>query len=292
MLYPTISNMISVRSYSGVIDNYVTKVSKYDKAYNSLLYRQAFAYNKSLTSTSMADAFTYPSKEESEAYSKLLNVDNTGVMGYISIPKINVRIPIYHGTSEKTLEKGVGHLEGSSLPIGGIGNHVILSAHRGLPSSKLFSDLDQMRVGDQFYIYVLNKTLAYQIDSVKVIKPSELDSFVKEEDKDYVTLVTCTPYGVNTHRLLVRGSRVEYKKAETNKIEGSRKLSVADIVLYASILLVIIVIIVSIIVISKSNKKKKLLEANNNYTDNPNLQEKNLDNNQSEYHNNNDIPLI
>ena len=143
----------------------------------------------------------------------------------------------------------------------------------------------------QFQRYVLNKTLAYQVDSVKIIKPSDLDSFVKEEDKDYVTLVTCTPYGVNTHRLLVRGTRIEYKKAEVNKIEGSRKLSVADIVLYASILLVIIVIIVSIVVISKSNKKKKMLDANTS-ADNPNLQERNLDYNQSEYHNNNDIPLI
>lgn len=290
MLYPAISNMISVRSYSGIIDNYVTKVSKYDKAYNSLLYRQAFAYNKSLTSTSMADAFTYPSKEASEEYSKLLNVDNTGVMGYISIPKINVRIPIYHGTSEKTLEKGVGHLEGSSLPIGGIGNHVILSAHRGLPSSKLFSDLDQMRVGDQFYLYVLNETLAYQVDSVKVIKPSELDSFVKDEKKDYVTLVTCTPYGVNTHRLLVRGSRVEYKKAEANRIESSKNLSTADIVFYISLALVIIAIIVSILLISKSKKKKKLIDTNN--VDTSNLQENNLSYNQVEYQDDNDVTII
>ena len=264
MLYPTISNIISVRNYSGVIDNYVNKVSTYDKAYNSMIYRQAYEYNKSLTDNSMADAFTYPTKEESETYKNILNINGNGVMGYISIPKINVRIPIYHGTSAKTLERGVGHLEGSSLPIGGLGNHTILSAHRGLPSSKLFTDLDQLRVGDQFFIYVLNETLAYQVDQIKVIKPSELDSFVKDKDKDYITLVTCTPYGVNTHRLLVRGTRVEYKANEVNRVEGNRTMSKADVFLYIAIAIVIIIIIVSIIIISKNKKKNNKNMINDN----------------------------
>ncbi len=143
-------------------------------------------------------------------YEEVLNISGDGVMGYVEIPKINVYLPIYHGTGEDVLEKGAGHLEMTALPIGGENRHPVISAHRGLPSAELFTRLDEMETGDQFYIHVLDRTLAYEVDQIEVIEPEELSLLQPEEDKDLVTLLTCTPYAVNTHRLLVRGIRIPY----------------------------------------------------------------------------------
>lgn len=148
-------------------------------------------------------------------YAGLLNVDGDGTMGYITIPVIDVNLVIYHGTSEDVLQKGVGHLQGTSLPVGGTGSHCVLSAHSGLSSKKLFTDLEQVQEGDVFYLHVLGETLAYQVDQIKVVLPSETDDLRIDADHDYVTLLTCTPYGINTHRLLVRGTRIPYEEAET-----------------------------------------------------------------------------
>lgn len=148
-------------------------------------------------------------------YAGLLNVDGDGAMGYITIPSIQVNLVIYHGTTEEVLQKGVGHLQGTSLPVGGTGTHCVLSAHSGLSSKKLFTDLEQVVEGDVFYLHVLGQTLAYQVDQIQVVLPSETDSLRIDANHDYVTLVTCTPYGINTHRLLVRGTRIPYEEAET-----------------------------------------------------------------------------
>lgn len=148
-------------------------------------------------------------------YAGLLNVDGDGAMGYITIPSIQVNLVIYHGTTEKVLQKGVGHLQGTSLPVGGTGTHCVLSAHSGLSSKKLFTDLEQVVEGDVFYLHVLGQTLAYQVDQIQVVLPSETDSLRIDANHDYVTLITCTPYGINTHRLLVRGTRIPYEEAET-----------------------------------------------------------------------------
>ncbi len=147
-------------------------------------------------------------------YAGLLNIEGDGAMGYITIPSIDVNLVIYHGTGEDVLQKGVGHLQGTSLPVGGTGTHCVLSAHSGLSSKKLFTDLEQLVEGDVFYLHVLGETLAYQVDQIKVVLPSETEDLRIDAQQDYVTLVTCTPYGINTHRLLVRGTRIPYEAAE------------------------------------------------------------------------------
>lgn len=160
-------------------------------------------------------------------YQDVLNVDGDGVMGYIEIPKIDVSLPIYHGTSEEALEKGAGHLDVTALPIGGEGNHSVISAHRGLPSAELFTRLDEMEKGDEFYIHVLDKTLAYEVDQIEVILPEELALLQPEDGKDLVTLLTCTPYAVNTHRLLVRGTRIPYVEEEAQEGDWTETIKTA-----------------------------------------------------------------
>ena len=167
-------------------------------------------------------------------------------MGYIDIPKINVKLPIYHGTVNDVLNKGVGHLKGSSLPVGGVGTHSILAAHRGLPSSKLFSDLDKVNIGDKFYISILDKKLVYQVDNVVIVKPSEFDLLEIDKNKDYITLVTCTPYGVNSHRLLVRGIRIEEDEQKViNELENKKLfyLSDDDKLLIGLVLIILVLVI-------------------------------------------------
>lgn len=263
MLYPFVSNMLSAKTYDSVIVSYTKTASNTSDSKNVQLLAQAKSYNSSLSTTTVMDAFSYPDREESADYLNTLNINNNGVMGYISIPKIDVRIPIYHGTSSRVLQKGVGHLEGSSLPIGGSGTHSILSAHRGLPSARLFTDLDQMQKGDQFYIYVLDQTLAYEVDQITVIEPDNTDYLTMNSNEDYITLVTCTPYAVNTHRLLVRGHRVEYKEEVLSTTVVSKKSTTADIVFYIGITIAIITFIVAIIIIVFINKKDNKKTSNN-----------------------------
>ena len=171
------------------------------------MLQAARAYNETLQGVEVRDAFTDAQEREDAVYEGLLDVNGDGIMGVIEIPKIGVRLPIYHGTGSYGLERGVGHMEGTSLPVGGEGAHCGLSGHRGLPSARLFTDLDQMERGDLFFINVLGELLVYQVDQVNVVLPHELEYMAAVEGEDLVTLVTCTPYGVNTHRLLVRGRR-------------------------------------------------------------------------------------
>lgn len=271
MLYPFVSNMVSAKTYDSVIVSYTETASNTSDSKNVQLLAQAKSYNSSLSTTTVMDAFSYPEREESADYLNTLNINNNGVMGYISIPKIDVRIPIYHGTSSRVLQKGVGHLEGSSLPIGGSGTHSILSAHRGLPSARLFTDLDQMQKGDQFYIYVLDQILAYEVDQITIIEPDNTDYLTMNNNEDYVTLVTCTPYAVNTHRLLVRGHRVEYKEEVLSTTVVSKKSTTADIVFYIGITIAIITFIVAIIIIIFINKKNNKTTSYNNSSNTANL---------------------
>ena len=256
ILYPVISNQLNKVNYQEVIDNYQNTVTKQKNSQNEELIEEAREYNRSLTSLDITDVFQDPNRESSHEYLSILNIEKSGMMGYISIPKIDVRIPIYHGTNSDVLQKGVGHLEGSSFPVGGENTHAILSAHRGLPSSRLFTDLDQLEVGDTFYIYILDQVFAYQVDQVQVIEPSETDPLRIVEGGDYVTLVTCTPYAINTHRLLVRGERIEYNREVEENIAVDRSLSTSDIVLYGSLLIAIVLIVIAVIFIIHYNKKK------------------------------------
>ena len=256
ILYPVISNHLSKINYQEIIDNYDFKVAKQKNSYNEQLVNEARKYNSSLTSLNITDVFQNQIGQSSSEYFSVLNVDNNGMMGYISIPKIDIKIPIYHGTSSDILQKGVGNLEGSSIPIGGENTHAVLSAHRGLPSSRLFTDLDQLKVGDTFYIHILDEVLAYRVNQVLVVEPSDIDFLQIVKGKDYVTLVTCTPYAINTHRLLVRGERIEYSAQEEESIAINKKMSIADIVLYTCLIFAVLLIIGSIISITHYQKRK------------------------------------
>lgn len=179
-------------------------------------WERARAYNDALQPIIIPDSFiqTEGMTEEDKAYMSCLNINDDGMMGYIYIPKIGERIPIYHTTSEEVLQKGAGHIQGSSLPVGGEGTHAAIAAHRGLPGASLFTDVDQLEEGDQFYLYILDDILAYEIDQILTVEPSDTEPLGVEAGKDYVTLVTCTPYGINSHRLLVRGHRVPYEEEQ------------------------------------------------------------------------------
>lgn len=256
ILFPLISNQVNEIHYQEVIGTYDDTVTQKTESENNQMLIKAREYNSSLSSTKIVDVFQNPVQTNSSEYLSILNVDDNGMMGYISIPKIDVRIPIYHGTSSDILQKGVGHLEGSSLPVGGESTHAILSAHRGLPSSRLFTDLDQLKEGDIFYIYVLDEVLAYQVDQVLVTEPSETEALKIVDGKDYITLVTCTPYAVNTHRLLVRGERIEYNKQVEEQTVEDRSLSTADIILYVSLVIAILLIVITIIAIVRYKQNK------------------------------------
>ncbi|MDE6142135.1 MAG: class C sortase, partial [Bacilli bacterium] len=240
MLYPVLISSINSGRENHIIEEYSNKVKELRQANYDYLFEEARKYNQSLTNDNIVDAFSKDDSLENEEYNKLLNINNDGVIGYIRIPKIDVHIPIYHGTSTKVLEKGVGHFEKSSLPVGGDGTHSILSGHRGLPSSRLFSDLNQLQEGDLFYIYVLDQILAYKVDKVSVVEPDDIENLKMEEGKDYVTLVTCTPYAINTHRLLVRGTRITYNEEEFKSIKVNKKLSTSDITLIGGLITVVI----------------------------------------------------
>ena len=210
--YSTICNIYNNLVNSRAQTRYAKTVERNSEEKNNKIWNSAVSYNHEHTNNVIVDAFEGKHNQANTAnyaYDEVLNPDGTGMMGYIEIPSINVRLSVYHGISEKTLEQGVGHLTGTSLPVGGKGTHCVLAAHRGLPSARLFTDLDELKKGYHFYLHVLDRTLAYKVDSVEVVLPEKMnDRLAIVSDVDIVTLVTCTPYGVNTHRLLVRGHRV------------------------------------------------------------------------------------
>lgn len=178
-------------------------------------------YNKTISTVQIEDVDKI--KADLPPYEDLLNLANNGIMGYIMIPAINIDLPIYHGTTGAAMEKGAGHMEGTSLPVGGIGTHAVISAHSGMASAKLFTDLDKLKLGDMFFITVCNQKLAYEVDNIAVVEPTDIDLIRIDTQQDYVTLLTCTPYGVNTHRLLVRGHRVEMAEEAIAEVEEKAK---------------------------------------------------------------------
>lgn len=205
MLYPTVSDAVNRAHQSRAVVDYERSVQEMDEKDYSTWFFGAEHYNAALS----ADPEALYRPEELPDYAGILDVTGTGIIGYISIPKINVSLPIYHGTEESVLQIGVGHLEGSSFPIGGPSTHAVLSAHRGLPSARLFTDLDKLEEGDTFEVTVLDRVLTYEVDNISIVLPQEAEGLLVQEGQDLVTLMTCTPYGINSHRLLVRGRRVE-----------------------------------------------------------------------------------
>ena len=205
LLYPAFSNYWNSKTQSRAIVNYESVLEHLEPEDYSAIFKAADDYNEALR----AVEFPLRDYEEVPGYYDTLKLDGTNIMAYVKIDKIGVELPVYHGTSDTVLSRGVGHLEGSSLPVGGESTHSVMSAHRGLPSAKLFTDLDRLEIGDSFRVITLDRVLTYQVDQIKVITPREIDDLQIVEGKDYCTLFTCTPYGINTHRLLVRGIRTE-----------------------------------------------------------------------------------
>ena len=206
LLYPTVSDYWNSFHQSRAIASYIEEVESVDPAEYEREWARAREYNRALINK--PNRFLLDEEEYAE-YESLLNLTGSGIMGYIEIPKINCSLPVYHGTDEAVLQIAVGHIEGTSLPTGDIGTHTVLSGHRGLPSAKLFTDLDQLEEGDLFVIRVMDQIMTYEVDQILIVLPEEMDGLAIDPEQDYCTLVTCTPYGINSHRLLVRGHRVE-----------------------------------------------------------------------------------
>ena len=219
LLYPTISDHWNGFRQSHAIISYEHEVDNLDIEQNRIMWQDASDFNAGVLSR--GNQFKM-NEEELSQYETLLSIGDNGIMGYVEIPSIHCKLPIYHGTKETTLQHGVGHIEWSSLPIGGESTHAVLSGHRGLPSARLFTDLNKLTEGDHFLLYVLSETLTYEVDQIRIVEPEDTSDLRVREGLDLCTLVTCTPYGLNTHRLLVRGHRVE------NEIVSSPKFVTAD----------------------------------------------------------------
>ena len=258
LLYPTVSNYWNSKHQTQAVAEYSERIEKMDEQEKKQAFEQAEKYNETLISD--PGRFT-PTEEQDEWYKSLLDIDGTGMMGYITIPEIDCKLAVYHTVDDSVLQVGVGHMEGSSLPVGGSGTHCVLSGHRGLPSAKIFTDLDQMKNGDIFLIHVLGKTLAYKVDQIKTVLPEESSELDIIEGEDHVTLVTCTPYGVNTHRLLIRGIRTEYvepeEEAEETPIQQIAKVDPVKIMIIGLVAMVIMIIIVYIVIRRKNRKTEE-----------------------------------
>ena len=243
-LYPVFSDWYISRHQGQVVDNYDKKAAEMSQKEINDALEKARKYNRELLgNVVLTDPFDPDAvKKQNEDYDNLLNIAGDGVMGSVEIPSIDVYLPIYHGTDSESLEKGAGHLENSSLPVGGKGTHSIISAHTGLPSAKMFDNLTEVKEGDVFYIHVLNRTLAYEVDQIKVVLPENVSDLLIDKNKDYVTLVTCTPYGINSHRLLVRGTRIQYteaKKKDNSKKKGNTMWKAYALMLVLAVVLII-----------------------------------------------------
>lgn len=251
LLYPSVSNIINTEYNEKRIAEYESVVAKLTPVDYSNYFKRAREYNEKLKQHI---------KVTKEDYDSQLNIGGVGIMGYVEIPKIDVKLPIYHGVEKEVLQIGIGHISQTTLPIGGEGTHAAISGHRGLPSAKLFTDLDQIELGDIFNIYVLDEIFSYKVDNISVVEPNDSSSLGLYPGCDYVTLVTCTPYGINTQRLLIRGTRVEYKK-NTPKKNYDAEAYVIDPNIVAtiagSVILTIIFIVLMILNSKKFRKKGK-----------------------------------
>ena len=246
LLYPSLSNYWNSMHATQVVNDYAKDVQKLDHTQYDRMLRDAESYNQSLLHRESDYVLT---DEQGSQYTSLLAIDDSGIMGYIEISSIGVSLPIYHGTSDGVLQHAVGHLDWTSLPVGGASTHCVLSGHRGLPSAKLFTDLDRLAGGDTFVIRVLDEVLTYEVDQILIVEPADVSALTIEDGKDLCTLVTCTPYGINSHRLLVRGHRVE-SQAETQATRVTsdaiqiEPLIVAPIVALPILLVLLIILLV------------------------------------------------
>lgn len=268
--YPLVSSVINNIDMRNAQGDYVEKAKSMEPAKIRKMFAEANTYNQSLISNMiLTDPFDEEAyKKIGERYTKVFNAGSDGLMGYIKIPKINVNLPIYHGTSLEVLSKGAGHLENTSLPVGGKGTHSVISAHSAYPTQTFFDYLTEIKEGDSFYIYVLDRVLKYEVDQIKVVLPNDTSNLYIEHDKDYMTLVTCTPYSINTHRLLVRGKRVPYDpndKTDINAVTGGEgymfffgyRLSYWTIGgIIVGFLFFVVIVVVLLVMLNRRRKKK------------------------------------
>ncbi len=252
VLYPSFSNWWNSRHMSRVITDYVNLIQDLEEDEYEGLIEEAQEYNRSLLTR--ANGYT-TTPEQKEQYASLLNIANNGVMGYIEIPIIGVSLPVYHGTDDSVLQVAIGHLEWSSLPIGGESTHCVVSGHRGLPSAKLFTHLDKLREGDLFILRILDEVLTYEVDQILIVEPHEVDSLMISEGEDLCTMFTCTPYGINTHRLLVRGHRVENLKEKETRHVISEAILIEPAVVAPMVALPMLLILFVWLMIPKKKRK-------------------------------------
>ena len=252
MLYPTISDYVNQRNQSRAVANYAQSVDTMTDADYSAYFDAADAFNAQVAANE--NALCRP--DQLSGYYDTLDITGTGIMGYITIAKIGVELPIYHGTSDSVLQIAAGHLEGTSLPVGGASTHAVISAHRGLPSAKLFTNLDQLEVGDTFTITVLDRVLTYEVDKITIVLPTQTDDLLVADGKDYVTLMTCTPYGINTHRLLVRSRRVETPD-QFKRIRVTAEALKIDPIIVAPVMALPMLLILLIGMLLSTRKRKK-----------------------------------
>lgn len=255
LLYPTVSNFWNSKHQTQVVAEYSDRIEKMGTREKKQALEQAEKYNQTLVSN--AKRFT-PSEEQEALYKSLLNADGTGMMGYITIPEIKCKLAIYHTVDDSVLQVGIGHLEGSSLPVGGTGTHCVLSGHRGLTSAKFFTDLDKLQKGDIFLLHIYDQVFTYEIDQIRIVEPGDYGPLEIEEDKDLCTLLTCTPYGINTQRLLVRGKRIANRGGDDSRITSDAvKVNTVVVAIVISIPLLIISFIVVDMTPRRSRKKKR-----------------------------------
>ena len=254
LLYPTVSDYWNSMHQTRAIASYTDQVADLDEAHYEALWAEAREYNQELLERKNPYLV---SEEQKQRYESLLNLNNTGIMGYVEIPTINVTAPIYHGTEEKVLQVAIGHLDWTSLPTGGESTHCVISGHRGLPSARLFTDLDQLATGDLFMLQVLDETLTYEIDQILIVEPDVTEDLLIEEGKDYCTLVTCTPYGINSHRMLVRGRRVDNLPEQVVIRVTADALQVDPLIVATVIAVPMLLLLVIWVSVSSPRKRKK-----------------------------------
>lgn len=254
LLYPSVSDYWNSHHQSEIIAGYADAVSKINKDQYAGIWQRANTYNKTLAEQGNTWTLT---EEEKEDYLTQLDIAGNGVMSYIEIPAIDCHLPVYHGTEEAVLQVAVGHYEGSSLPIGGESTHCVLTGHRGLPSAKLFSKLDQLVVGDVFFLQTLDETLTYEIDQILIVLPYEMDELKIQKGEDLCTLVTCTPYGVNSHRLLVRGHRIENQEQAKSVRVTSEAIQIEPLLVAPAVAAPMLLILLIILLIPKEKKQEE-----------------------------------
>ena len=255
LAYPSFSDWWNTFHQTRAIAGYTAKVANMDREEFDRMWAEAEAFNEYLSKKTNRFNLT---QEELATYNSILDVTGTGIMGYIDIPSIKISLPIYHGTDESILQIAIGHIAGTSFPIGGEGTHAAVSGHRGLPSARLFTDIDKLQAGDKFLLQMLDRTLTYEVDQIRIVLPQELQDLEIDPYQDYVTLITCTPYGVNTHRLLVRGHRVDNDNTDATRITADamrfEPVIVAPLVAAPILLVLLIILLVST---SKWNRQRK-----------------------------------